>query len=335
MKDKSLKYIALGVAAMAAFTLTSCSDDEHYDIRGLKDNFAYFAKAGSVTDGTVLKTPVGIMATFSCNVSGNTSLAVNKTTTLTVGIDNSLVDAYNADNGTHYKQTPDGVVTFNKTNLTIPAGAMTSEDTISLSIDTKAAEALNDTAGYIVPIVITNVSGDAQASSVAAVRYVHLNYMITTSLINDDATEFVGAKGDLSQMTCIAATDLDPEAFSGLAGGGWRARWPFTGNDTSASFVIDMGGTHNLAGFYINSYVLRNAKVSISTDNQTWTEVSETSGHKAVSDFDYSTYQYLQEYVLYAPLQARYFKAELELNNSGWAWNYNKYISGLSLYFDD
>lgn len=34
----------------------------------------------------------------------------------------------------------------------------------TISRDTKAAEALNDTARYIVPIVITSVSGDTSAS---------------------------------------------------------------------------------------------------------------------------------------------------------------------------
>ncbi len=335
MKNRIVKYTVIGLAAVTMATMASCSDDEHYDIRGLKENIAFLDKPNTVTDGTVLKTPVGVFATFSGSISGKTSLAVNKATTLTVGIDNSLVDAYNTDNDTHYGHLPDGVVTFDKTTLTIPAGSMASEDTIKLSIDPKAIEALNDTAGYILPIVIRSVEGDAKPSSVAAVRYVHLNYMVTTSLINDNATEFAGAKADLSQMTCIAATNLDPDGLSGLAGGGWRARWNFTGDDTSASFTLDLGASHQIAGFYISSYVLKNAKVSISTDNQTWTEVSETSGHKAVSQYDYSTYQYMQEYVLYAPLQARYFKAELELDNSSWAWRYYKYISGISLYYQD
>lgn len=334
MKIKAFTYIVLGVAT-AIFSLTSCSDDEHYDIHGLKDNFAFLDRPNTVTDGTVLKTPVGVFASLSGTISGKTSLAVNKTTTLTVGIDNSLVDTYNTDNSTHYAQIPDGIVTMDKTTLTIPSGSMASEDTISLSIDSKAAEALSDTAGYILPVVITSVSGDAQTSSVAAVRYIHINYKTTTSLINDDATEFAGTLGDLSQMTCIAATNLDPDGLSGLVGGGWRARWSFTSDDASASFVIDMGGMHNLVGFYIGSYVMKNAKVSISTDNQIWTEVSDTKGHKALQEYDYTTWQSKNEYVLYAPLLARYFKAELELDNTSRYWNYYKYISGLSLYFQD
>lgn len=330
MKNKNI-FTVSAMLLMGVAALTSCSDDETYDVYGIDYTRAYFAKAGSTTDGSVLSTPVGLVTSFSDEISGKTTSAVNTTTTLSITVDNSLVDTYNTANGTHYKQLPDGVVTMDKNTLTIPAGEMQTEDTLHLSIDNTAAKALNDTAGYLMPIVIGNVSGDARPSSNAAVRYVHISYMATSSLINDYATEIAGTKAKLNTMTCVAATGLDPDGFSGLYGSGWRRRWNFTGDDASASFVLDLGGTHQLAGFYISSYVLKNAKVSISTDNQTWTEVSETNGHSPFYDKWTNNY----EYVLYAPLQARYFKAELELDNTSWAWRWYKYISSLSLYYQD
>lgn len=330
MKNKNI-FAVSALLLMGIATLTSCSDDDTYDVHGISYTRAYFTNAGSTTDGTVMSTPVGVITSFSDEILGKTTSAVNTTTTLAITVDNSLVDTYNTANGTHYKQLPDGVVKMDKTTLTIPTGEIQTEDTLHLSIDNTAAKALNDTAGYLMPIVISSVSGDARPSSNAAVRYVHINYMATTSLINDYATEIAGTKAKINTMTCIAATNLDPDGLSGLAGGGWRARWNFTGDDASASFVLDLGGTHQLAGFYISSYVMKNAKVSISTDNQTWTEVSETKGHSPFNDYWTNN----NEFVLYAPLQARYFKAELELDNTSWAWRYYKYISNLSLYYQD
>lgn len=332
------KYFFTVCAAMllGAVALTSCSDDDDADVHGITYNRAYFDKARSVTTGSVLKTPVGVVATFSDEISAKATSPVSGNITLTVTVDNSLIDSYNTEHGTNYKPLPDGVITMDKTTLTIPAGAQESADTVHLAINNKGAEALTDTAGYLMPIIIKDVAGgDARKSIDAAVRYVHINYMVTTSLINDQATAFAGTKADLSPMKCIAATNLDTGGFVNLISGGWYARWEFKSDDTTASFVIDMGGSHKLAGFYIDSYVLKNAKISISDDNSNWTEVSETNGHKALQDYDYSTYEYNQEYVLYAPLQARYFKAELELDNSSWAWQYYKYISSLSLYFAD
>lgn len=334
MKNKNI-FAVSAMLLMGVAALTSCSDDETYDVHGYDYNRAYFNKAGSTTDGNVMRTPVGIITSFSDIITGNSTAAVQSTTTLSVTVDNSLVDSYNSANGTHYKQLPDGVVTMDKTTLTIPAGAMTSSDTLHLSIDDTAADALNDTTGYIMPIVISSVSGDTRPSSDAAVRYVHIGYLETSSLINDYATEIAGTKADLSTMTCIAATNLNPDEFSGLFAGGWRARWTFTGDDPNASFVLDLGSTHNLAGFHVQSEVLKNAKVSISTDNQTWTEIGETAGHTALRIYDQSTWSYNREFVLYAPLQARYFKAELELDNSSWYWSWYKYINSISLYYQD
>lgn len=334
MKNKNILTVS-AMLLMVVATFTSCSDDETYDVYGIDYTRAYFVKAGTTTDGSVLNTPVGLVTSFSDEISGKTTSAVNTTTTLTITVDNSLVDTYNTEHDTHYKQLPDGVVTMDKNTLTIPAGEMQTEDTLHLSIDNTAAKALNDTVGYLMPIVIGSVSGDARPSSNAAVRYVHINYMVTTSLINDFATEITGTKADLSTMTCIAATNLDPDGFSNLFSGGWRARWSFTGDEPSASFVLDLGETHQLAGFNIYGYVVKNSKVSVSMDNQTWTEIGETNGHTGVETYDPTTWQSLTEYVLYAPLQARYFKAELELDNTSWAWDWYKYISSLSLYYQD
>ena len=209
-----------------------------------------------------------------------------------------------------------------------------------MSIDEEAAKALDNLDGYLAPIVISSVDNEnVRPSSDASVRYVHINYTKTNSLINDEADAFVGTKADIASLSCIAATDLNPDEFSGLAVGGWYARWNFISDvDKEASFIIDFGETHKVAGFYINSYVMSNAYVEISMDNSRWFELGNTSEHKELTEYDYATYEYKSEFVLYAPVQARYMKATLKLDDSqygGYYWKMYRYIAGLSIYYAD
>ena len=45
--------------------LTGCSGDEEYDVDGISYIRVFLERAGSVSDGTVLTTPVGTVVSFS------------------------------------------------------------------------------------------------------------------------------------------------------------------------------------------------------------------------------------------------------------------------------
>lgn len=327
------KIIACGLLFGGLSVLVGCGDDEKYDVDGIAYTRAFFDRAGSVTDGSVLSTPIGTVVSLSDAISVKTTSPVPATTQVTISVDNSLVSAYNDNHGTNYSQLPDGILKMDKSFLTIPANAYQS-DVLNLTIDKEAAEVLDNIDGYLAPIIIESVDNrDIRPSSNAAVRYVHINYMKTNSLINDNASAFAGTKVDISSLTCIAATNLNPDEISGLAGSSWNARWPFISDvETEASFTIDLNEVRSVAGFYIDSYVISNAYVEISTDNSTWTELGNTSEHQALQAYDNTTYTYNREFVLYAPVQARYLRAKLTLDSSGWAWSYYRHISELSIY---
>lgn len=333
--------IACGVLFLGTTVFTGCSGDEEYDVDGISYTRVFLERAGSVSDGTVLATPVGTVVSFSDAMLAKATSPVATNIQVTFSVDNSLVKTYNDSHNTNYSQLPDGVLKMDKTSLTIPANAYSSEESLILSIDEEAAKTLDNLDGYLAPVVISSVdNGNVRPSSDASVRYVHINYAKTNSLINDEADVIVGTTADITSLSCIAATDLNPEELSGLAIGGYYAQWKFISDvDTDASFTIDFGETHKVAGFYINSYVMSNAYVEISMDNSTWIELGNTSEHSyARGEFSYITYQYEQEFVLYAPVQARYMRATLKLNDSqygGYYWNNYRYISGLSIYYAD
>ena len=329
--------MACGAFLFGAAVLSGCGEDENYDVDGIAYTRAFFDRAKSVSEGKVLSTPVGVITSFSEKVLVKTTSPAQVTTKVTVSIDNSLIAVYNAAHGTNYAQLPDGILQLENPILTIPAHASQSADTLKLSIDDRAAASLDNEDGYLAPIVISSVdNGSIRPSSDAAVRYMKVDFMKTTSLINDNPENCLGSVAPIPSLTCIEATNLDPMEFQGLAADSWDAQWNFLSDEEeSASFVIDFGAVHKLGGFYIESYVLKNAYVETSTDKAGWTEVGNTSEHKAYENYDPITDENLNEYVLYAPVQARYLRATLTLDSSGWAWNYYKCILSISVYYTD
>lgn len=340
MKLNNNIIIACGALFLGMTVLTGCSGDEEYDVDGISYIRVFLERAGSVSDGTVLTTPVGTVVSFSDAMLAKVTSPVATNTQVTFSVDNSLVKTYNDSHNTNYSQLPDGVLKMDKTTLTIPANAYSSEESLILSIDEEAAKTLDNLDGYLAPVVISSVdNGNVRPSSDASVRYVHINYAKTNSLINDEADVIVGTTADITSLSCIAATDLNPEELSGLAIGGYYAQWKFISDvDTDASFTIDFGETHKVAGFYIDSYVISNAYVEISMDNSKWVELGNTSEHDELAEYDYTTYEYKQEFVLYAPVQARYMRATLKLDDSqygGYYWQRYRCIRGLSIYYAD
>lgn len=319
MKMKT-KYQVLSFAALllGALSFTGCSDDESYDVDGYDYNRIYFDKAQSVDEGSVVNTPVGTFASINGKIIVKSTGSVSETTQASVKVDTSLIATYNAVNGTSYKTMPDGVISFSKTELTIPAKATESADTATIAINKDvAAKAMTLGETYLAPVVISQVKGDGRPSSNAAVRYVAVKCV--QSLINDDATGLSGTALDVNSFTCLSADGLDKDNYGFQ---GWSG-WAFTKKQDKASFVVDFNETKNVVGFYVGGELIKSATVYLSEDNQKWTELGNTADHKAASETkDWSS---VYEYVLYGAVPARYMKVEMTLDPDSWYWQYLEY----------
>ncbi|MBQ4146462.1 MAG: DUF1735 domain-containing protein, partial [Prevotella sp.] len=99
MKKNILRYLTFSFVAAAALTFGSCSSDDKYDVEGNPDNLIYF-KAGEINSNVftadVRHTPVGDFSNLTIKIPVFVQHPVSNATRVSVALDNSLVEAYNA-----------------------------------------------------------------------------------------------------------------------------------------------------------------------------------------------------------------------------------------------
>jgi hypothetical protein len=333
-----IKYLMLcGALFLGTAALTSCSEDESYDVYGYDYTRAYFNVAKQTTNGMIVSTPVGLVTSLDAKVVVKTTSAATSDTKVALAIDNSVVDEYNKEHGTSYLPVPDGALELSSNVISMKAGKLVTEDTVDVKINEEVAKNMNSSDGYLAAVVITSADNGVRPSSNAAITYIHLGY--SESCINDDATELVGKElEDKSNWKAIdCSEDFSPSTFSNLFAGGWSARWPLVGDEDHGQFTVDLGEELNLAGFYMGCYILKGGyDVEISKDNAAWTTLGNSADHTYVSKYDQTTWTSYNEYVLYAPMKARYVRFKMKFDTDSWYWTYAYYkaISSLNLYFD-
>ncbi len=306
--------------------------------------YAIIHNAGSdfiYTDGTdtkscaIVTTPVGVFGGIDAEF--NVSVRANGDARFTVKgeIDNSLVADYNSKHGTNYEVLPSDVASkLQITDGVIAPGKLTTSPGLKITDPTNAAYSLNGS--YLLALKRTFVYPNGQT---AELPNVYVIIETKTSFINDDAKEISGTKGDGEGWTAIDCTpNLNPDNFSGLFDGSSRNRsWSIDSQDLDyATFTVDLGEEKNLCGFYLGCYVLKYCEVEVSKDNKTWTQIGNTSEHKYVSKYDYTTYEQYLEYVLYGYVGCRYVKFNVHFNTSNYYWKYTwgRKFNDLSLYFN-
>ena len=338
-----MKYLMLcGALFLGTAALTSCSEDESYDVYGYDYTRAYFNVAKQTTNGMIVSTPVGLVTSLDAKVVVKTTSAATSDTKVALAIDNSVVDEYNKEHGTSYLPVPAGALELSSNVVSMKAGELVTEDTVDVKINEEVAKNMNCSDGYLAAVVITSADNGVRPSSNAAVTYIHLGY--SESSVNDDATELLGQACNLSDVssvwTCLSATGcgLDKSGFSSLFESySWYRRWKFSSKEPKAEFVVDLGDIHKISAFNFSCGVMKGATVSISTDNSSWTTLGNTAEHKPFSVRD--GWDTISWYVLYASMSARYVKVsiDLDMNHSDWEWMQYGYasIDGFNLAYAD
>ena len=313
---------------LAATTLfTSCSEEKVYDFDGINYERVYMQRPNTTTVGSVLKTPVGYISGFSGKVTVQTSGPMATATNVTLAVDKSLVDSYNSTNKTKYEAIPDGVVSLEKSNLTIAAGKVVS-DTVSLVTSEEGYSKLKADVSYLIPVTIQQSAGsDAHLAKEAKFRsnFFVLKYTETNSLIRvgGSASDIIGTPStdNVGQAwKCIAAEDLDPNKFSDLfTGEEWDRKWLFlNGNEViNASFTVDLGASHKIAGFSVNCDLIKTIGIQLSSDNNKWTDVGDANKNDFIRDINWVAW-----YTFYASMPGRYVKIRMTLDPTNWAWQY-------------
>lgn len=331
---KLLNKIMFGSALLlGALTFTGCSDDDSYDVDGISYQRVYFDKSTNVATGSVIKTPVGTITSVAADFNVKTTKAPEQDVHVSVAVDNSYVDTYNKANGTHYEALPEGTVTLSTNTLTIPADTTASRDTLHITLSDDKAGAVTSTNGYIIPVVIKSCDGNGyQPSRDLSVRYLTISYLEKS--INDDATELLGtALSDdvLKTFNCIAASNLDPDGYSDLFGGGWYgSSWSYQDNNNpEASFTLDMQETRKVTGVSVGSNsMLANLKIEVSSDNQTWAELGTTSKLVTIG----SSWRDRKNWaVFFGAIPCRYIRLTQTMSTQSSWWYYYAEVSGIGI----
>lgn len=310
------KYLIVSVALAGALSMVSCNDDDTYDVYGNPDNLV-FAPDKSTT-ATVVQTPVGTFGSLDfstqaqCNQKAITDIAVSFT------VDNSLIDAYNEAKGTSYVAIPDGALVMTNSTVTIPQGAYTSSEkfTVTLTEDVNALAAIDNEAGYLVPIVIEscNGAGAKKAESVKSTSYIVIsvshNVIDETATIDNRKGTPVTDRSGWSVEVVQGDSDgnlsdwFDDDASS-------TAAVSNSGSDP-AIVIIDLGREYAFDG--MRAYVhqdygwggwdegsFNSTKLYISSDKSEWTSVGTTDGG------GWSGVEFVG---FYGAINARYIKLE-------------------------
>jgi len=177
MKKNIFKVLAYSFVAATALTFGSCSSDDHYDVTGNPDNLVYF-RAGSANSNeftaTVKHTPVGDFSDLKIKLPVYLQRSVAAGTTVTVALDNTAVETYNAEKSTSYAALPEAVVQIVKNTVVFKADTLASTDSVEVQLQETALAQLTESE-YLLPLRITNVSGGASGSQERGVIYVKIS----------------------------------------------------------------------------------------------------------------------------------------------------------------
>ncbi len=259
----------------------------------------------------IVKTPVGVFGEISGSFTATLLHAIGSDVKISATVDNTLVEEYNAEHSTSYAALPAEVAnTVEVTATTIAAGETTG--TVKVTADKEKAQTLSGTA-YLLPLRLTATYADGTTQTIETAKaYLTLSFL--ESLINSNPTEITGTiQQDCSAWECIAATNLYKEEMSF---DGWR---PTASGVDNASFTVDLKGVHKVSAFMASCYVMQSngARVYLSTDGNTWTDLGSTADCKSIRDSNWNSW-----YVLYGGVSARYVRFDFTLNANSWAWSY-------------
>ncbi|WP_289755297.1 BT_3987 domain-containing protein [Muribaculum intestinale] len=286
------KYL-LGICALAigSVAMTSCGDDDTYDVVGNPDTLVYVNIAGDFPEGmpknsftyVLYHTPIGpvvmeepgdIEIDVMCTKNAPSDMQV----TLEVAPDMSVPGyaTIPADAGI--------TVTLASNSLTIPAGKNRSDDKIAVTVNTANADwsKLTEKA-YLLPIRISSASGATPSRSVGC-AYIGVLTDVKAGMVNESATQATGTqitdKTDWTASYYVPATGAGADCTDKLFDGNNNNYAYFVPNHADATneeviTTFDLGKVYTLSSVQINYfgnyYAIKDGTIETSVDGEEWT----------------------------------------------------------------
>jgi hypothetical protein len=261
------KYMAAGLMAAAAFSLSSCSDDEAFDVTGSSENLVYintqsFSPVGAPKNSflfNVTNTPEGSsLSSITVKFGVQCTQVATEDIRISFAPDNSLVTE-------GYSPLPSGInTTLDKSELVIPQGAMISNDSITLSVTGDFQ--LLDAGNYMLPSKITAVTGARlSANANLSAAYVVVKAIFTNSVYSSSAPGTIVTKNSLGWTATINGVNqpnIVDNSTSTYYNSGGSPAFPLT-------LEVDTKSARTIKGFqlrnYSASYAIREVNVYTSS----------------------------------------------------------------------
>jgi hypothetical protein len=311
-------YIFSGFFFLSVLVLNSCTKEATTTITGDTVNRVFVKTPTSYINlykFSIIHTPVSELGTVLISFPARSTMAAPSDVKVSFQVDNSLISAYNTANGTNFSQIPDSLLTLVNTQLTIPKGAYSSVDSLSMSITNKRLHYLPDP-GYILPIKITSISTvpNTVISTNENIVYVVINTSSTncynTPLIGDMVGTLITPR---TAWTATLDATLNSGALTNMFDAKTNTYW-FVSPAKEVNLTVNLGSAvSNITGIrihsYSTSYSLTSAVVYTSIDGTTWTSQGIANLSTA------SSYQYIK---FYSPIaSAKYIKLDVKSWKSG------------------
>lgn len=265
----------------------------------------------------IVRTPVGIFGEVKADYNVGLHFQLDSDVKVSATVDNSLIDAYNAEHNKNYKALPANVAgAIEVTAATVAAGEV--NGSMHVALPTDLGQTLTE-AGYVAPLrLVAEYANGTKVTLDSQVAYL----VVTTeeSLIQDEPTAMLGtAVSDISAWKCISAVNYNKDELT-------LSTWKFSQmNIDNASFVVDFGAVHKVGAFKLSCSPGKSFRFYLSEDNTNWVDLGDVNGKDTYYE-DWSN----QWYVLYGAVKARYVKVEQTLDSSHWGWSYGNYSWGAS-----
>lgn len=280
------------------------------------NDMVYLSGSNSVNCG-IVRTPVGIFGEVKADFNVGLHFQLDSEVKVSATVDNSLIDAYNAEHGKSYKALPANVAGAIKvTPVTVAAGEV--NGSLHVALPTDLGQTLTE-AGYVAPLrLVAEYANGTKVTLDSQVAYL----VVTTeeSLIQDKPTALLGtAVSDISAWKCISAVNYNKDELT-------LSTWKFSQlKIDNASFVVDFGAVHKVGSFKLSCNPGTSFRFYLSEDNVKWVDLGDVEG-KGTYRESWNSYWY----VLYGAVNARYVKVVQTLNPNHWGWNFGNEDWGAS-----
>jgi hypothetical protein len=300
-------------AVVGVFIFNSCSEPYSEVIE--LEKFMYISLSGAA-DNPIIKTvepDKNVAFPLSISYGGTTNYNQGEITAQ-IAVDNSLVAAYNSEHNTSYLPLPNGIVTMDKTTLTIEDGSRIS-DQLNITIKPLMANLVNE---YLLPVTI-------QSATEGKIP------------VNEELkTVYYIIKGDLETLpleekwTVSGASSVWQPAFpvENTWDGNRNTYWHTDLTGMPQWFAVNMNGYKLIEGFtWINRQepeqlaVPKHVKFETSMNGTDWTEVLDVP--------ELPNLRVFQVLELPQKVIARYFKVTVLSN---WADAPYSYVAEVSIW---